>query len=745
MIRHRLKVVVGRQVRLFGENVREAKGGMGWVEEPGDTAIGSKARNFRGQANLPTATEGRVIELQDSEVRKKVVVSQDHPDMVLTRMDLDQGYFFQEEDEIGHPPIPNELVESSLSGTDMRHAAAGEYIIPAMLKLKDRDIIYSSVTGSGKTMAYILALLQLVSEEERGISLVLVPSRELALQVYSHCLRWSEKGAKFNRNDKEWLQIHLQDPNEDMQRLHDDYKRLQSTWYGGARVVIAQPERWADYLLHWRLTVPIRRVVIDEAFTCFDPIDATKAPLSKRQHRDINPNPTDIIMSYYLAFPAFKTLMRAQVILLTATFTEALQKHVVRYLKANQWTHLTTRQLIPPHIEYSFLPVPEDRLVSTFLSTAFEMNPSRAVVFVDDDESIERVYENMVEAGMNVRMFDLGDGKLPPFQDYSWQYLLLREQVAYGLDIKNVSHVFITHCPSSMEAFCHMAGRTGRFGNMGKVVSFIENTDKLQWHAQMHLLDIKIGSENGADIEEEVTNEIALMAEEEQRSALVENEIRISNRVMKKKKLLYTLARQKGELWKAEAPVGSIARVLEENVQATPVGSMAPDEIDAWREEQRREFQRVAGQHEIVVHSERRLQYKEMNIDPLERYGLAKGFKHVNNFKGLKKRYEKSVKLTRSKFSIVREWSNKRLMANFNTVQLAPDGSDPSPTMPPVSRKISNDGSYKKWANFRDLPPYPGYQVLKHEGRFDHDAFEEDAKKYDASTEDVQHMRSIKE
>eukprot|EP00659_Diplonema_papillatum_P008597 gene8597-13295_t len=365
-----------RGVRRRHEETTRA-GGLGRKVLPAEEEFGSRPRSFRGQAGLTTATESRVIDISDEDARDGLVANLTHS--AQTRFDLDQETWFgRMKDEVVQPPLPVSIKSNTESPSDLRRTLEGEQlvpqtwgelgltaefqkiaeefvgsrpatiqkdIVPAILNVTDRDIIYSSVTGSGKTVAYLLALLQKVAQEERGVSLIVVPSKQLALQIYAHCLRWTKKGSIYGRNDKEWLQLHLNDDNEDERKLWEGYNNLKSTWYGGVRLVIAQPGRWADYLLNWRLSLPIRRVVLDEAFTLFDPIHPVTSRQQDRIARTLNPLPADIVMSYYLSFPAFRTIMRAQIIMLTATFSELLQNHVVRYLKPDRWAHLTTRQL----------------------------------------------------------------------------------------------------------------------------------------------------------------------------------------------------------------------------------------------------------------------------------------------------------------------------------------------------------------------------------------------------------------
>eukprot|EP01061_Rhynchopus_euleeides_P011684 TRINITY_DN21242_c0_g1_i1.p1 TRINITY_DN21242_c0_g1~~TRINITY_DN21242_c0_g1_i1.p1 ORF type:complete len:861 (+),score=274.58 TRINITY_DN21242_c0_g1_i1:132-2585(+) len=767
-----LRVAVRQGGLRRGVRHNTAKVGSHYVEEPAEYPLGSQRQSFRGQHQLPVATEGRVISLEDSEVRARAV-ERDSPaaDMARTRQDLDPSFWFPKRDfELGkrpeavvQPHVPYHILEKTEDIGDLRRVLEGDLvvpdtweeiglegefaevarewigpqpstvqkdIVPALLHIKDRDIVYSAVTGTGKTVAYLMSLLQLISQEKRGITVIMVPSKQLALQLYAYCLKWTNKGELLGRTDSEWLQLHLQDPNEDVDKTHADYRRLKRKWYGGARLVITQPPRWADYLLAFQMTLPIRRIVIDEALTCFNPIDPLTAPQAERLERTRNPNPTDIVMSYYLAFPAYNTHMRAQVVMLTATYTELLQNHTLRYLKPNSWTHLTTRRKMPFTVRHKFIHCGDGDAVSAFLLSAQQIKPKRAVVFIDNHDDLQQTYEHMIEAGLNVRMFDVSDGTVPAFQDKSWQYLLLKESVAYGLDLPDVSHVFVLHCPTSKDAYCHMAGRTGRFGAWGDVVNIVEPGALKEWHAQMHLLDIKMHEKSedlhGNSLETDIGSKLMLISHNSDDETLKKRETAVAKRVEKRRQILYTLARAEGESWVKANPSGSLASIMASiNDVTSPPAPMSDEEVREWYRKSRTEFLRksssLSGTDFIDTHIDH---LKAMKYNWLERREMKRLLGLLPNKK--KNHYNRAVskfaKRHGSREQTVKGWLDSRLLHRFSTTSLAPDTADPNHSVPPVSRVITGTDDANKWANMKDLPPYPGHELHKLALAFDHEA-----------------------
>ena len=747
---------------------RKAYGGAGSVEEPASEAFGLKPRSYTNTSG-PLATEPQILDVDNKTMFEEVVSSVQY-EKIKTNYDLDRSYWFSGDSKIFHPPVPPNITEvSNLQPSDLqvpetwdelglsndfvdlakeyigeRPSSVQKDVIPGMLNIKDRDIVYSSATGTGKTMAYILSLLQLISREDRGVNLILVPSKQLAMQIYAFALKWSKKGEIYGRNDREWLQLHLSDPNEDSDKMHEQYTALKSTWYGGPRLVIAQPNRWVDYLIHWRLTLPIRRIIIDEAFTCFDPIHPTKSPIRERNHRNIHPNTTDIIMSNYLAFPAFKTLVRAQVIMLTATFTPVLENHVERYLKTDKWVHLTTKQQFPEHIKHKFIKT--ENATGTLLLKANELLPeiNKAIVFVSNTEDIDSVYQDMLESGLKTRMFDLSsrENATLPTSDSSWQFLLLREGVSYGLDIEGITHCFITHLPSSTESYCHMVGRCGRFASPGTAYSLVGSSEIIKWDRSMHQLDIPLSSrlvdESGKSLENEVLSlqdgEAKLLIDGEEQ--LKQN--RLAKYTGKRNVQLYTLARPAGSAWEKTQPAHSLQTMLgQQKLPNHYVGPMTASELDKARDDHKKKFIEVASMHGI--HN----RYKAMFFPYAKEYTQQHLEHQTHKFmmkwgrstgRAGKSRYQKLSGVMNSQIHRMRYLLEERQMSKFKrSISLEPDEKDiVHQGIPVVSRRLVEGKPSNKWATVSHLSSSPIDEYLKGAELFDYDKHQQNAVKKEA-------------
>eukprot|EP01065_Artemidia_motanka_P027235 TRINITY_DN32463_c0_g1_i1.p1 TRINITY_DN32463_c0_g1~~TRINITY_DN32463_c0_g1_i1.p1 ORF type:complete len:849 (+),score=207.51 TRINITY_DN32463_c0_g1_i1:195-2549(+) len=732
----------------------------GWIAGPKETSRWDSPSAVLTPHMVPMATEDGVVDtvVTGADADLVPVGSADpmphtgskYGEQDRTYFDLDAPRWFPDEDlRISHPPVPAHVEHFAEQPDDVQQVLDGvalvpetwedlgvaeglcevarkwigekpttiqKDVLPGLLGVSDRDVVFSSVTGSGKTAAYVLAALNFAAKEKRGVTLIMVPSQQLALQVYAWALKWSEKGKLVGRDDVEWLQLHLNDPNEDESEMHDGYSRAKSTWNGGARIIIAQPGRWADYLLKWKLTLEVRRIIIDEALTCFNPPTADTLPADILL-RTAFPNPADVVMSYYLAYPAWKRHQKAQVVLLTATFTEALERHVVRYLSPSRWVQLRTRRQMPRQLTHRFVLCDDGSAVGAFLETAERENPDRAVVFVDQGTDLQSVAEMMEAHGLDVRVYDDVGASRPPFQDYSWKYLLLREASAYGLDLKGVTHVFILHCPSSKEAYCHMSGRAGRLGASGSVVSVVERGLLPRWHAHMYLLDMPLeGRTSNAD-GEAVDLKLLLQADRQKEQLAIAADMseplqqfkrKLENRVSRRRRILYTLARGGGETLRAEPPVQAIKDQLTPRV-------LAPEEVEQHREQVRADFIAKAGsltsfdQREALF-----MRNAEEWVNPIANRFISEVLlKYRTNgqktlqYRRLCRRNMHSGNPTKLH---VRKWAERLLLNNLPVDEplLPTDPEDPRPGVPPVSRVVGKTPGV--WADASTMPQYPGQQ-----------------------------------
>ncbi len=316
-------------------------------------------------------------------------------------------------------------------------------------QLAGRDIMVQSRTGSGKTGAYLLpAVERLDSSKPYTQMLVLVPTRELALQVeyeakalFASCgLRTCAVygGVGFGKQ---------------MDALRE-----------GAHVVVGTPGRILDHLLRRTMDLAQVRVLV------FDEADRMLSIGFYPDMREIR---------RYLP-------KRRSTFLLSATYPP----HVVRL--AGEFMHepcmlsLSHKQVHvadTPHCYYSAKPMEKDRVLVRVLEIE---NPASAIIFCNTKANVHFVTAVLKGFGYDVDELsaDLSQSKreqvLEKLREGRVRFLVATDVAARGIDIPQLSHVILYEPPEDRESYIHRAGRTGRAGASGEVISLVDIMQKLE-------------------------------------------------------------------------------------------------------------------------------------------------------------------------------------------------------------------------------------------------------------------------
>lgn len=321
--------------------------------------------------------------------------------------------------------------------------------IPAILQ--GQDLLGAAQTGSGKTAAFALPLLQQLlpgaaTGSRRVRALVLVPTRELAAQV-GEVLRS--------------LAQHLQQPlkvavvfggvsiNPQMLRLR-----------GGADIVVATPGRLLDLVQHNALRLSaVEHLVLDEADRLLD------LGFADELNR---------VLALLPASPG-----QRQNLFFSATFPAAVQA------LADGLLHDPVRVEVPhtpgsePAIEQRAIAVDARRRTQLLRHLIQAHGWSRVLVFVATQYAAEHVAEKLYQAGIYATPFHGGLSQgtrsqvLQEFKDERWQVVVTTDLAARGIDIAQLPAVVNFDLPRSAVDYVHRIGRTGRAGEAGVAVSFV--------------------------------------------------------------------------------------------------------------------------------------------------------------------------------------------------------------------------------------------------------------------------------
>lgn len=317
-----------------------------------------------------------------------------------------------------------------------------EKIIPILLK-EEVDIVGQAQTGTGKTAAFGLPILERISNTgSRHVqALILVPTRELAIQV-------SEELNSFKGKKK--LQII---PVYGGQSIIDQIRKLNN----GVDIVVGTPGRINDHLKRKSMILSeVSYVVLDEADEMLNMgfIDEVEEILKKTN-------------------PDRKTL------LFSATMHEAIMKIAKKHMKEFKTIITKNLQLTADLTDQIYFEVSNsDKFES--LSRIIDMEIDfYGLVFCRTKVAVDELVNKLVDRGYDAEGIhgDLSQHQrertLEKFKKRRTSILVATDVAARGIDVMNLSHVINYSLPQDPEAYVHRIGRTGRAGKKGIAITFI--------------------------------------------------------------------------------------------------------------------------------------------------------------------------------------------------------------------------------------------------------------------------------
>ena len=335
-----------------------------------------------------------------------------------------------------HPQLIKALLELNYTTPTPIQSAT----IPVLLTGK--DVIGQAKTGTGKTAAFSLPILQkLVSNQKSVQSLILTPTRELAMQVANSIYDYGRY------NSVKVLAIF------GGQSYRSQISRLRA----GVNIVVGTPGRLLDLIQQKALNLnSIKTVILDEA----------DEMLSMGFIEDIE--------TIFNEIPAER-----QVGLFSATLPREVRNLATSYLKDPQHISIENKRLTVDTIEQRYYLVNErDKLAA--LTRLFEIEEiTRAIVFTRTRANSTELANKLITRNFTAEALngDLSQDArlrvLGRFQKNQLKVLVATDVAARGLDIDDISHVFNYDLPLDPEVYVHRIGRTGRIGKTGIAISLI--------------------------------------------------------------------------------------------------------------------------------------------------------------------------------------------------------------------------------------------------------------------------------
>ncbi|HVV52221.1 MAG TPA: DEAD/DEAH box helicase [Polyangia bacterium] len=315
------------------------------------------------------------------------------------------------------------------------------------LVTEGRDLMVQSRTGSGKTAAFGIPFASsIVKPEDKFVqAIVLLPTRELALQVASELARiCAYRGLTV-------VPVYGGAPmGRQVEQLH-----------AGGQIVCGTPGRVLDHLRRGTLRLDrVRCAVLDEC----------DEMLSMGFQEDIE----DILE---------KTPTERQTMLFSATVPEGIQRLSRRYLRNPEFLKLSADYVGVHDIKHLYYSIPAIQREHELLQILAFEEPVSAIIFCNTREETGRVAEFLRQHGHDAEAIssDLSQSDrervLGRMRAGGIKFLVATDVAARGIDIENLSHVFNYTFPESPEVYIHRTGRTGRAGRKGTAVSLIGPTE----------------------------------------------------------------------------------------------------------------------------------------------------------------------------------------------------------------------------------------------------------------------------
>lgn len=310
------------------------------------------------------------------------------------------------------------------------------------LLLEGKDVIGQAQTGSGKTAAFCIPILEKIETKTRILqALILCPTRELGMQV-------ADQMRKLGRYQKNLFVVPLLGGMP--------FRAQMRSIEHGVHVVVATPGRILDHLQ--RKTVDfsqLKTVVLDEADRMLD--------MGFRE--DI-----ESILKY--------TPPNRQTVLFSATFPNTIEALSKRYQKSPVKI-IAPAMETPPIVEHFYETQSDDKMAS-LISFVAAKQPESAIVFCNTKIAVDEVYQALRKKHLSAEKMH-GDMEQPDrlrvmakFRNQTAKILVATDVAARGIDVTGVELVLNYDLPSDAEVYVHRIGRTGRIGKPGLAVSFFK-------------------------------------------------------------------------------------------------------------------------------------------------------------------------------------------------------------------------------------------------------------------------------
>lgn len=333
------------------------------------------------------------------------------------------------------------------------------------LALDGRDILGSAQTGTGKTGAFAIPMIEMLIRDQSKTALVLTPTRELAKQVLD-----AIRDMIGNQHNMKTAFIIGGEP----------YGKQFAQLKNRPRIIVGTPGRINDHL---------DKKMMDLSNAGFLVLDETDRMLD---------------MGFGVQLERIKKHLpqERQTLLFSATMPQSIVQIAKAYLNNPERISMGETNIVAPKIKQEVMRINHDKKHDEMVRQLHERDGT-VIVFVKTKYGTEKMAKRLREDGFSADALhgDLRQRKrdqiMRSFREKKFRILCATDIAARGLDVPHIEHVINHDLPQVAEDYIHRMGRTARAGAHGSALSFISPADNRMWREIENLLGIKSNDNEG--------------------------------------------------------------------------------------------------------------------------------------------------------------------------------------------------------------------------------------------------------
>ncbi|SDH70431.1 DEAD/DEAH box helicase [Desulfosporosinus hippei] len=326
--------------------------------------------------------------------------------------------------------------------------AIQEQAIPYILAAK--DVLGQSETGTGKTLAFLLPIIQKIDTLKKETqAMILTPTHELAIQIQRE-IETLVKDSGIAVTSAAII------GNVNISRQIEKLKQK-------PHIIVGSSGRILELIQKKKIVAQtVKTIVLDEA------------------DRLLDENNGDIVKGVIKT-----TLSRTQLLLFSATLSPLTQQKASALLKTPEVIRVTETIMIAPTVEHMYFLAEQRDKIEALRKLIRIIIPTRGLIFINKSEEIEKTVLTLKYHGLEAEGIFGGAKKaerkkaMDDFRSGKSSLLVASDIAARGLDIKGITHIFNLDLPEDPQLYLHRVGRTGRAGNKGIAIS-IANPQEVQ-------------------------------------------------------------------------------------------------------------------------------------------------------------------------------------------------------------------------------------------------------------------------